>query len=326
MSIKKIFFYSIFFLIFILYLPFIINSFYEPINSYVFSELHINYAGGFIRRGLLGEIARIFNPIIGNIQFFAIIFSILYFIQGLLFFKLIKKIQNYYIIVILLSLSPSLLFFFINAPENFMRKDVFFNIAIMSHALLIIKCNSKKLSNDHYYNLQKFFLIPFLSINILIHELQFFFISIHVLLSYVFFGKKTYLFFISKFFKIYLFLLIPFLLIIFNSGDIDKVESIKNSLSTFQGITSFDPINALSGNINLQLGLILKSFYYYNYLMFIKLFFAIFFSIFFLIIIFTFCVDKEIIILKNNLLKIYPLFFLPCLLIFIVGSDFGRVD
>ena len=66
MTIKKIFFYSIFFLIFILYLPFIINSFYGPIYPYAFSDLHINYSGGFIRRGLLGEIARIFYLVINQ--------------------------------------------------------------------------------------------------------------------------------------------------------------------------------------------------------------------------------------------------------------------
>jgi len=324
MTIKKIFFYSIFFLIFILYLPFIINSFYGPIYPYAFSDLHINYSGGFIRRGLLGEIARIFNPIIGNIQFFSIIFSILYLIQGLLFFKLLKKIQSYLIITILLGLSPALLMFFINTPENFMRRDVFFNIAIMSHALILIKYNLKNLSVDDYYKFQKFFLIPFLSINILIHELQFFFVSIHVLLSYVLYDKKIHLFFSSKIFKIYLLLLIPFLLIIINSGNEYQVEEIKKSITTFQGITSSDPFIALTGNINLLLGSILKSFYYYNYLTFTKLFFAIFFSINFLVLLFAFCVKKKIITLKNNLFKIYPFFFLPCLLVFMVGSDFGR--
>ena len=48
MTIKKIFFYSIFFLILILYLPFIINSFYGPIYPYAFSDLHINYSEGFM--------------------------------------------------------------------------------------------------------------------------------------------------------------------------------------------------------------------------------------------------------------------------------------
>ena len=113
---KKIFFNLIFCFVIILYLPYIIHSFYEPMHAYVFSDLHINYVSGFIRRGLLGEIARILNPLIGNIKFFAIIFSVLYFIQILLFFKLVKKFQNYLSIIIFLSLSPALLMFFINVP------------------------------------------------------------------------------------------------------------------------------------------------------------------------------------------------------------------
>jgi hypothetical protein len=321
---KKIFFNLIFCFIIILYLPYIIQSFHSPIHAYVFSDLHINYVSGFIRRGLLGELARILNPLIGNIKFFAIIFSILYFIQVLLFFKLVKKLQNYFIIIIFLCLSPALLMFFINVPENFMRRDVFFNIAIMSHALIIIKYNSENLTIDSYYKIQKFFLIPFLTINILIHELQFFFVSIHVLLSYVFYDKKINPFFKSKIFKIYLLLLIPFLLILFNSGEPNQIEEIKKSINIFHGVTSMDPFNALYGNINLQLGLVLKSFYYYNYLMFIKLFSTILFSIVFLILLFYFLVKNKIIKIKNSLFKNYPLFFLPCLLIFIVGSDFGR--
>ena len=283
-----------------MYLPYVIQSFYTPIHSYVFSELHINYVSGFIRRGLLGELARILNPLIGNIKFFAIIFLILYFVQILLFFKLVKKVQNYFIIVIFLCLSPALLLFFVNMPENFMRKDVFFNIAIMSHALMIIKYNSENLKIEDYNKFQKIFLIPFLTINILIHELQFFFLSIHVLLSYIFYDKKINLFFKSKIFKIYLLLLIPFLLVLFNSGEPNQIEEIKKSLNIFHSITSMDPFNALYGNINLQLGLVLKSFYYYNYLMFLKLFFSIIFNIIFLILLFHFLINKKIIIIKNQ--------------------------
>ena len=321
---KKIFFNLIFCFVIILYLPYIIHSFYEPMHAYVFSDLHINYVSGFIRRGLLGEIARILNPLIGNIKFFAIFFSVLYFIQILLFFKLVKKFQNYLSIIIFLCLSPALLMFFISVPENFMRRDVFFNIAIMSHALIIIKYNSENLSIDSYYKFQKFFLIPFLTINILIHELKFFLISIHILLSYVFYDKEIKLFFKNKIFKIYLFLIIPFLFIVLNPGESDQIQEIKESLNIFQGVTSQDPFNALYGNINLQLGLVLKSFYYYDYSMFIKLFSTILFSIVFLILLFYFLVEKKIIKIKNSLFKNYPLFFLPCFLIFIVGSDFGR--
>ena len=110
---------------------------------------------------------------------------------------------------------------------------------------------------------------------------NFFFLSIHVLLSYIFYDKKINLFFKSKIFKIYLLLLIPFLLVLFNSGEPNQIEEIKKSLNIFHSITSMDPFNALYGNINLQLGLVLKSFYYYNYLMFLKLFFSIIFTIIF---------------------------------------------
>ena len=88
---KKLIINAIFILIIILYIPIIFQSFKEPLHSYAFTELHINYLGGFIRRGLLGEVSRLFSPLINNIYFFASIFGILYFIHIILFYKLIKK-------------------------------------------------------------------------------------------------------------------------------------------------------------------------------------------------------------------------------------------
>ena len=130
---------AIFLLVIILYIPIVIKSFKEPIYSYAFTELHINYLGGFIRRGLLGEISRHFSPLINNINFFALVFGVLYFIHIILFYKLIKKFENFSLIVIFLTLSPSLLLFPITHPENYMRNDIFFIIAILRKKSIHLK-------------------------------------------------------------------------------------------------------------------------------------------------------------------------------------------
>ena len=147
---KKLIINAIFILIIILYIPIIFQSFKEPLHSYAFTELHINYLGGFIRRGLLGEISRLFSPLINNIYFFASIFGILYFIHIILFYKLIKKFENFSLIIIFLCLSPSLLVFPITHPENYMRNDIFFIIAILSHSLFIYRSSINNTSLNNY--------------------------------------------------------------------------------------------------------------------------------------------------------------------------------
>ena len=152
MSKKKLIINIVFLLVVILYIPNILQSFKEPLHTYVISDLNINYLAGFVRRGLLGEISRIFLPIINNLYFFALIFSILYFIHLILFFKLINKFENYLTIIIFLALSPSLLMFPLTHPENYMRKDIFFIISILSHSLFIYKSKLNNFSSENYYS------------------------------------------------------------------------------------------------------------------------------------------------------------------------------
>ena len=315
---------AIFLLVIILYIPIVIKSFKEPIHSYAFTELHINYLGGFIRRGLLGEISRLFSPLINNINFFASIFGILYFIHIILFYKLIKKFENFSLIIIFLSLSPSLLLFPITRPENYMRNDIFFIIAILSHSLFIYRSSFNNIYLKNYSRFQKIYLIPFLFLNILIHEAQIFFISVHLLLTYSFVQKNLKEFFKSNFAKIYLVLLIPFIMAILNPGNDFEIREIKNYLSTLLHTNNLDPINNLYGNINLALGSVLKSFVFYTYNMFTNLFAAIILSVISLILLFHYLIDNKVVIIKNSLIKNYFIFFIPCLLIFVAGSDFGR--
>ena len=116
---NKIFFKLIFYFIIILYLPYIFQSFKSPIHEYVFSDLHINYVSGFIRRGLLGELARILNPLIGNVKFFAIIFTTLYFIQIILLPFVLYKVEIYREATLTLFIIVGLSFFQLKEANDF---------------------------------------------------------------------------------------------------------------------------------------------------------------------------------------------------------------
>ena len=110
------------FFILINYIYFFLN-FTTKLNNeiYSFHELFINYQAGFIRRGLLGELAWQLNNyfLIEPKSFFSIFFFIIYQIKILLLFYLSKKYIISKYIFILIVFSPALLLFHIYSPELF---------------------------------------------------------------------------------------------------------------------------------------------------------------------------------------------------------------
>jgi hypothetical protein len=313
-------------LVLYIFIPHFVNSFTLEtyLNPYSFSELHVNYEGGFIRRGLLGHLSLFFSPYISNVNFFASIFTILYLLQIILFFIILNKIKNSLIIIIFLSLSPALILFNIYDPESYMRKDLFFNLAILSHSLFVSKMIESKKNISEYRSFLSYCLVPFLFINILIHEVQLFFISIHVLISFVVFDKnfKTYL--KSFFAKVYLILILPTILVLLNPGTPEQVLMITESLSQYGSQIIAAPFDIMKGNINLMLGQILKVMVYYTYYDFVNFFIAIMLSIMLFFSLFSYLISKNFLIIKGSILKIYLLFFIPCFFLFVAGTDFGR--
>ena len=313
-------------LILYIYIPHFVNSFTleNYANPYSFSELHVNYEGGFIRRGLLGQLSLFFSPYINNVNFFGSIFSFLYLSQIILFMIIISKFKNYVILIIFFSLSPALILFNIYDPESYMRKDVFFNLAILLHTIFASRNIEFKKNINEYKNFLTYCLIPFLFINILIHEVQIFFISIHLLISFVVLNKNFKFFFKSFFAKIYLVLVLPTILVFLNSGTPEQVLLITESLSQYGPQIIQAPFDIMKGNINLMLGQILKVMVYYTYIDFINFFLAFLLSIVLFLSVFSFLIEKKVLIIKKSSLKIYGLFFIPLFLVFIAGTDFGR--
>jgi hypothetical protein len=313
-------------LILYIYIPHFVNSFTleNYANPYSFSELHVNYEGGFIRRGLLGQLSLFFSPYINNVNFFGSIFSFLYLSQIFLFMIIISKFKNYVILIIFFSLSPALILFNIYDPESYMRKDVFFNLAILLHTIFASRNIEFKKNINEYKNFLTYCLIPFLFINILIHEVQIFFISIHLLISFVVLNKNFKFFFKSFFAKIYLVLVLPTILVFLNSGTPEQVLLITESLSQYGPQIIQAPFDIMKGNINLMLGQILKVMVYYTYIDFINFFLAFLLSIVLFLSVFSFLIEKKVLIIKKSSLKIYGLFFIPLFLVFIAGTDFGR--
>ena len=313
-------------LILYIYIPNFINSFTleSYLNPYSFSELHVNYEGGFVRRGLLGHLNLFFSPYISNVNFFASIFTFLYLLQIIIFLIILNKLKNSTILIIFFSLSPALVLFSIYDPESYMRKDLFFNLAILLHSLFASKIIESKKNITEYKSFLSYCLIPLLFINILIHEVQIFFISIHILISFVVFNKNFNIYLKSFFAKIYLILILPTILVLLNPGSPEQILMITESLNQYGSQIMGAPFDAMKGNINLMLGQILKVMVYYTYYDFINFFTAIVLSLILFFSLFTYLISINFLILENSKLKIYIFFFIPCLFIFIAGTDFGR--
>ena len=331
---KKYNFYFYFLSIYVFFLLCFTIFNYQTISEWALVEILINYQGGFVRRGLLGEINFInkdlfdsYYPIL-PIIIIGFFYLINFFIVIILSLKLKK---NNFLIFLLILLSPATILFNVYDVGALFRKDVFFITVILFHSFLINSYFEDKIKINTYKNLLFFVITPFLSINILIHEAQIFFILPHILLSVLVFNdyKKNY-----KIFFTYIFPIIFFLIIFFNKGDGEIISGIKNSLSYYPSEIinkPYNPIHYLEGNIFLMIGNSIKLFFWYNYENTIQLLITFVLSFYLFWYLFKniykqnySLLDKKGEILKKNFFKKLTFIFLPIFGSLIVAIDFGR--
>ncbi len=304
------------------------QSFFSMLgNKWAFWELFVNYEGGFIKRGILGEIFINLNGLfnIKPFSFFSPLFVFLYSLQLIIFYKLIYSYKSFKTLYILIVFSPALLLFNFYDINTYFTKDNFTKVAILIHALFIAKKVNNKNSIKKYNNFLNYLIIPFLFFNILNHEHQVFFISVHLLLTilvnYNYDGIKSY-----KCLKFYLILLIPFFTILFTPTSFEKVSLINDSIRIFGAKIS----DLHAGNINLMIGAFIKwhflemDAYNHNISDFLNLFICIILSLFLFYLIFHYLVKKNIYEMNWFVKKYYLLFFLPGLAMFLCALDHGR--
>ena len=144
--------------------------------KYVYTEWLISYEGGFVKRGLGGqiilEIAKIFKL---KLEYATLIIQTLgYFIYFFFFYQFIKKIKiNFFWYLIIFT--PLLLVYPLVVLEALGRKDIF----IISF-FLIFTFLKQKSKHEIIYN---FFIIFFIST--LIHEITIFYIFHYLLVIFL---------------------------------------------------------------------------------------------------------------------------------------------
>jgi len=119
-------------------------SYYIEQSSWQYADWLINYQGGFVRRGLIGEIFFIFYKIL-FINLDILIFTFVIFLYAVFSYFLVKSIK--YIenskINILIFLSPGLFIYPIMNSEIIGRKDILLLAIISSFVYLDKKINQK---------------------------------------------------------------------------------------------------------------------------------------------------------------------------------------
>jgi hypothetical protein len=215
----------------IFYLILQINDF--P-NKYTFTDWLINYEGGFVRRGLLGQtVFEISNFLDIHIKYIILFFQItIYSIYFIIFNQVLLNIKiNFF--WLLLIFSPILFLYPLTELEALGRKDIF----VISFFLIFSIINYKNI------NTLVFSLIAIFSLSSFIHEITIFYIF-HYL--FVFFMKKRIfsrekisakyylIFFLSIFLLLYLNLYLHNFVVIeniVNSYDLDDFTEFSGSFS-----------------------------------------------------------------------------------------------
>ena len=281
------------------------------VSSYSFNELFINYQSGFIRRGLLGEIAWQFHSIlkIDFRIFFSIIFFIIHLSNFFLLFLLLKKyFQNKFLFVFIIF-SPSLILFHIYDPNMYFIKDSLIKFSILFHAYIFEKFDTKNYEKYLFY-----LIFPIIIFLILTHEYQIFYIGVHLLITL---GKLNN----QKITKQYLFFLIPIFFIILFNGNSEQFKELSELLRHYN--VTLNP--HLSGGLLKYIGGFYKwHFYYFSYADFISLFLSIFLTLILPFLIFQTFLNERIIAFFSKQQKNYFLFLLPALIPFFFTQDHGR--
>jgi hypothetical protein len=156
--------------------------FFSPnfLHGYGWSELLINYQGGFVRRGLLGELAFLVHPYISVKTFFISVLGVMYFLFLALFVSIYKFLTiealTYYFF------CPALFSFWIGDTDSFGRKEIYgmvLFLTLISLGLNIKRARMSELRSNIFFTVLNVGIL-FLS---LIHEIIIFFIPFYLIVA-----------------------------------------------------------------------------------------------------------------------------------------------
>lgn len=280
-----------------------------------YSDWLINYQGGFVRRGFIGEVLYQIHSLLfirlDVVIFLSVSLLYIYFYKN---FLTIIKAFNFHFLNLLIIFSPISFVWPVMEEKASGRKGILFLFLLSVIALHLKKVN--------FYQ-QKYLIILFSAIIVFSHT-GFLFLLPAFLIIFLFCNKDKNFKIILKELSIIIFSFLLFLIIIMNNKIIEpaQIELICNSVSEFvrSDCTTIGYIATLGWSLELNLTL-KKSLWmrdYYN------LYFSIAFIISFLPLLIVFYNSKFLNFKKISVLFVYSLFLLSTLPLYYVGVDYGR--
>lgn len=281
-----------------------------------YSDWLINYQGGFVRRGLIGEfIFKLYQITKINLNLILFLFVAFFYLSFCYFFiKLIKKLELNHLNLFILF-SPLSFIYPVMEQKVSGRKDIMFLAAISFCAVFLSKI---KLEN------QKFILIVIITLLVFSHSAFYFYLPFIFLLFYIINFKANSKNFLKELLIILIFSFFLFLLTVFNT-EIDNIGIDKICLSIkdfYSECGRNDYIATLNWSLKYEIYLVETIWNKENYIIFYLL--AGIFA--FIPIIITFLNTK---VLSNkfkniNMIIVFILLNLITLPVYYIGADYGR--
>ena len=304
------------FKIYIVFL-FLLSSFYlsavylSQVNN-AMSEWVINYGGGFVRRGLVGEI--IFQlSIFFKIKLregFLILQILLYFFYYLIIYWLLSNFKKNFI-VYLAIFSPVFYSFGLYELEALGRKEILMYIFFSYNFYLFYK----------YKNINLNYIFTFLSLIILIlnHESVIFYYLFYLFFFIVIDKKKDFRFYILNLLLLFIIIFVSYLIYVNPHSSADNLEMCKRLFNTSDercGLAA----NFTTANISRHINEV--NWRFTDVINYIFIFIFGFIGIFLLI--YKSKLTNKFYILNFNLFSILIFCSLPGLLLFLIAVDTGR--
>jgi hypothetical protein len=178
-------YYLIFLFISSIFIYIYLFSLKNIINLWTYSEVHLNYSSGFIRRGLFGEIILFLNSLgIKSRESFSTIFFLFYLFNSFLFLNILKKFTNNIWYYIFFAFNPAFILFSFYDLGGYARSEVFGIFLILLHTYIYQNIFLKKIDFKFYFFFYFLILYPSILITFLLHEINIFFIIFHLIIAF----------------------------------------------------------------------------------------------------------------------------------------------
>ena len=164
------------------------------VNYWTYSEIHINYSLGFVKRGLLGSVMLYLESIgLSKNIFFSSIFYLTTICNIFLFLNLINKFkQNHLFFFVFFSLNPALILFSFYDLGGYARTEIFGISICLLHTFFAQKFYHHKIDYKKYLKLLLTVIYPLSLIIILIHELNILFLTFHFFTTLIILNKNKF--------------------------------------------------------------------------------------------------------------------------------------